>query len=583
VVIAIDDEFRAKAEDKERPRFSYIGSEISTGVNMIITSGLAEMLHVPVEVVVNYRYNEYCMTHGLADAVRPMSIPVNYSVVWEGGKHGVAKTLKELMDEGIIKDGSRFPQRFHDPELSKDKDNQLAMVPPQETQIMSFAPSWSQARADGIKLIKAYKDALKAHGIKTKYGAESGLTTEQMRDKNGRLITLELILDDLKRTIDSFPLAQRKYFRAALDFASSEMYIPEIDMYYIGPEAAGNDDGLVTNSEFTAYKLKLLQEYPFIISVEDWADESKIEHWEDAKAIMPTYIQMGDDNIVSRGDLIRKFKDVMNACLQKPNQSAWSEVEDEAVGMSHQLGNVVIGSHRGTRSPQEVYTAQFMIGVGAFGGKWTLWGPGRSALIAVMTQADTLFNSGLYPGVTVPYQGALVLDPNGPYKDYGWANKLRAEIAAAEANEGSQAPVASSPLSQGAKVLPVSSATDTKRLGGIDFKNKAMQVTYKPMGDFSSLNVNLPKLSLSELKGFDIDGELNQLEVMVSRQLLPSANRIKEILAACTQKKGNWEAERQRLLTLLVKMGLLEEQLCYGQECSREYKEALVIADTLLT
>jgi hypothetical protein len=62
-----------------------------------------------------------------------------------------------------------------------------------------------------------------------------------------------------------------------------------------------------------------------------------------------------------------------------------------------------------------------------FGGKWTLWGIGRGALIAAMNQVDELYNRGPYPKVEVPYQGKLVLDPNGPYQQE-WAIRLREEI-----------------------------------------------------------------------------------------------------------------------------------------------------------
>jgi hypothetical protein len=41
--------------------------------------------------------------------------------------------------------------------------------------------------------------------------------------------------------------------------------------------------------------------------------------------------------------------------------------------------------------------------------------------------------------VQVPYQGALVLDANGPYKDYGWAKKVREEIRKEEESSGSSA------------------------------------------------------------------------------------------------------------------------------------------------
>lgn len=443
----IDEEFRNKAKDKTKPKFSYIGAELAIGISMMSTIALSEALHVPVEVVVNYRYNEYCLKNGLAKAVRPISIPVNYSVVWEGGKHGAAKTLDELFKEGIIKDISRFPEDFKDP---------LAMVPPQELQVMVFAPHWKEAHRIGVALTKAYKKQLEEEGIKTKYGDESGLTTEQIRSKDGRLITLELVLDILEKAVNSLPAEDAKYVKYALDLASSEFYIPEIDMYYIGPAAAGNNDGLVNNEEFTRYKLNLFKKYSRFTSCEDWADENKPEHWEDAKQIMPFMIQMGDDNAVSRHDLIRKYTEmgVMNAHLQKPNQSTTEGEAIKAVGTSHSLGNVVVTSHRGTRSPQELYTAWAAIGMGTFGGKWTLWGPGRGALIDAMNQTDELYNSGITANVSVPYQGALVLDPNGPYKDAGWAKRIRRELGIQDKKSEEPVPAAIKEKQEVAKPEP---------------------------------------------------------------------------------------------------------------------------------
>jgi len=437
-IVELDEEFRKTAKNPKRPRFSYIGSEISVGTSMMSTIALAEALNVPIEVTRNYRYNEFAISHGLAKEVRAMSIPVNYSVVWEGGKHGVAKYLHELVAEGIIKNDSRFPARFKDQSLidKKDKSILLAVVPPQETQIINFSPTWGEARDINIKLTNIYKKLLnKRRGIKTRYGAESGFTTDQMRTDDGRLVTLELILDILDEAVANLSPHEAKYIRYALDIAASEMYIPEIDMYYIGPEAAGNDDGLVTNAKFTEYKLRLFKKYPRFISCEDWADEAKPEHWEDAKKIMHNMIQMGDDFIVSRADLVRKYKDVENAGLHKPNQVSEEEAGDDTVATHHQLGNVVIWSHRGTRPAQEIYTALGAIGTGSFGGKWTLWGPGRGALIAAMSQAEQLYSpGGPFEGVSIPYQGALVLDPNGPYKDYGWAQRVREEIALASSS-----------------------------------------------------------------------------------------------------------------------------------------------------
>lgn len=435
MIIKIDEELNAQSEDKTLPRFSYIGAELAVGISMISTLALAEVLHVPAEVIINYRYNEYAMSHGLAKEPRPLSLPVDFSVVWEGGKHGVAKHLPDLVKEGIIKDDSRFPARFKDAELINkgDKSILLAMVPPQELQILCFAPDWDSAYDIGVKLTNIYQKLLKDNGIKTKYGAESGFTTEQVRTADGKLITLELVLGILEQAVSSLKPDEAKYVRYALDIAASEMYIPEIDMYYIGPDAAqkvdpANVDGLVTNEQFTQYKLMLFKAHPRFISCEDWAADDQITHWDPpAKLIMEKMIQMGDDLNVSRGDLILKHNalGIQNAHLHKPNQVSEERASMEAVATSHNLNNVVVWSHRGTRSPQETFTAQGAMGTGSLGSKFTLWGPGRSALIAVMSQANKMYRE---LGIKVLYQGAVVLDSNGPYKDYGWVKRLREEI-----------------------------------------------------------------------------------------------------------------------------------------------------------
>lgn len=431
-IIELDNQFKASSSNQKKPLFSYIGSEISVGISMICSIGFAERLGVPLEIILNYRYNKFCLSNNLSDKICPITIPVNYSVVWEGGKHGAALTLQELEDKKIITDGSEFPERFRDEKKIKKKDKSifLGMVPPQEVQIMTFTSTWEQARNIGIELTKIYQDKLKDRGIDYVYGAESGCTTKQTHTKNCELITLELILDILNEATDALG-DESGYVRWALDIASSEMYVSEIDKYYIGPGAAKNKSGLVTNDEFTEYKIGLFRKYPRFISVEDWADESKLRHWQAAKNIMPYMIQMGDDNVVSNAELIKKFKRVQNAHLQKPNQSAEEQAMIAAVGTSHNLGNVVVFSHRGTRPADEDYTATAAMGMCAFGGKWTLWGIGRGPLITAMNQADELYNRGPYENVKVPYQGKLVLDPDSPFQhpyQQGWAKNLREEI-----------------------------------------------------------------------------------------------------------------------------------------------------------
>jgi len=47
-------------------------------------------------------------------------------------------------------------------------------------------------------------------------------------------------------------------------------------------------------------------------------------------------------------------------------------------------------------------------------------------------------------------------------------------------------------------------------------------------------------------------------------------------------QKGQWDEEiRERLMVLLVKMGILEERQCCNQECAPEFKEALVLVELI--
>ena len=133
---------------------------------------------------------------------------------------------------------------------------------------------------------------------------------------------------------------------------------------------------------------------------------------------------------------------------------------------------------------------------------------------------------------------------------------------------------------RGERERPATATSSPVRPGGIDFRDKPMQIIYQPMGNFVGLNVSTPILSKAELDKFDVQGELTQVERMVENNILPSGERIKELLAASHQK-GELEGTRERVAVLLVKMGILEEKQCSTQECSQEYKEALVLVDSL--
>ncbi|MFA5096668.1 MAG: hypothetical protein WC478_04950, partial [Candidatus Omnitrophota bacterium] len=111
--------------------------------------------------------------------------------------------------------------------------------------------------------------------------------------------------------------------------------------------------------------------------------------------------------------------------------------------------------------------------------------------------------------------------------------------------------------------------------GGIDFR--ALPLAIQPMGSFKGLNFKLPPLTAKQLAQIDIDQEVRQLHNMASSGIRPSGQRIKELIAACVQKK-EISAQADNLLLCLIDIYKLEEE--NGYESEPELREALVIVDT---
>jgi len=112
--------------------------------------------------------------------------------------------------------------------------------------------------------------------------------------------------------------------------------------------------------------------------------------------------------------------------------------------------------------------------------------------------------------------------------------------------------------------------------GGIDFRSLPM--TIKPMGSFEGLNMRLPQLSSSALLSFNISQEIEQLNQMVSSGILPSGERVQELVSACLQK-GQLQAYQEEILTILAETCKLQEGECC--ESSDELKIALVAANAV--
>lgn len=122
---------------------------------------------------------------------------------------------------------------------------------------------------------------------------------------------------------------------------------------------------------------------------------------------------------------------------------------------------------------------------------------------------------------------------------------------------------------------PMDNQDQPDRPGGIDFRTLPMSIQL--MGNFSGLNFDLPRLSQAELERINVDSEVLQIQNMVQSGIVPSGERIKELVAACMQKK-EINSQVDNLLLCLVDILKLEEE--NASESVPELREALVIVDS---
>lgn len=123
-------------------------------------------------------------------------------------------------------------------------------------------------------------------------------------------------------------------------------------------------------------------------------------------------------------------------------------------------------------------------------------------------------------------------------------------------------------------ISPMQSGPE-KKTGGIDLR--ALPMTIQPMGSFNGLNFKLSQLSQAELEKINVAIEIQQIKSMVQSRIIPSGERIKELVAACLQKK-EMNSHFDDLLLCLADIFKQEEE--NASESSSELKEALVIVDS---
>ncbi|MFH1198911.1 MAG: hypothetical protein V1650_01960 [Candidatus Omnitrophota bacterium] len=110
--------------------------------------------------------------------------------------------------------------------------------------------------------------------------------------------------------------------------------------------------------------------------------------------------------------------------------------------------------------------------------------------------------------------------------------------------------------------------------GGIDLR--AINIMIQPMGSFSGLQFNLPKIA--DLQGFNVDEEIAQFNRMVEGGLMPSDDRLSEIIAVCVGRK-EVDKYRAKIIECLGRFCDLQEKQVI--ESGPGLREALVLVDVI--
>jgi hypothetical protein len=130
-------------------------------------------------------------------------------------------------------------------------------------------------------------------------------------------------------------------------------------------------------------------------------------------------------------------------------------------------------------------------------------------------------------------------------------------------------PAASSPETASS---PVETVVPDKK-GGIDFR--ALPMTIQPIGSFQGLNLSLSESA--SLAQININDELSQIKKMVDGGILPSGDRVKELVAVCYHK-SELANHAEELMLCLIRICKLQEDMVMPADNS--LKEAIVIVDS---
>lgn len=190
-------------------------------------------------------------------------------------------------------------------------------------------------------------------------------------------------------------------FGFALDVAASEFYDSGSKTYDLNFKDP-NSSSKVSGAELVEIYVKLVEEFPEIVSIEDAFDQDDFENWSALTAKVGEKVQIvGDDLLVTNPIRINMAieKKACNALLLKVNQIGSLTESIEACKVSHENGWNVMVSHRSGET-EDTFIADLVVGLRT--GQIKTGAPSRSERTAKYNQLirieDILGDKAVFPG-----------------------------------------------------------------------------------------------------------------------------------------------------------------------------------------
>jgi enolase len=266
-----------------------LGANAMLGVSLAVAHAAAESLHLPL-----YRY---------IGGTNAKVLPTPCMNVVNGGAH--AESTVDFQEFFIIPAGF---DTFH------------------------------EALRAGVECFHALKKVVKDHGYETGVGDEGGFAPSC---KHGNEEPLALIAEAVKAA--GYKLGEQIFL--GMDLASSEFYDEGKKVYNL----KRSGEGIKTSDQMIDYLVKIVKDYPAIITIEDGLAEGDWDGWVKLTAKLGNIIQLvGDDIFVTNPVFIEKGikLHVANSVLIKVNQIGTLTETLDAIRLAQTNGYTTMVSHR---------------------------------------------------------------------------------------------------------------------------------------------------------------------------------------------------------------------------------------------